>query len=102
MLDEIFNNGLLENVKKQGEYLKNKLLELKGKYPIIKDVRGIGLMQGIELGIPVAPVIAECINNGLLLVGAGTNVIRFVPALIVKSGDIDEAMRILEKAIVHL
>ena len=59
-------------------------------------------MQGIELGIPVAPVIAECINNGLLLVGAGTNVIRFVPALIVKSGDIDEAMRILEKAIVHL
>ena len=102
VLDELFNNGLLENVKKQGEYLKNKLLELKGKYPIIKDVRGIGLMQGIELGIPVAPVIAECINNGLLLVGAGTNVIRFVPALIVKSGDIDEAMRILEKAIVHL
>ncbi|MCI8341797.1 MAG: aspartate aminotransferase family protein [Firmicutes bacterium] len=99
VMNELFGGGLLDNVKKQGEYLKKRLLELKEKCSIIKDVRGLGLMQGIELGTAAAPVIAECIKNGLLLVGAGEKVIRFVPALIVEKEDIDYAMDILEKAV---
>ena len=72
---------------------------LKEKYSIISDARGFGLMQGIELTIPAGDVIADCINNGLLLVGAGTNVIRFVPALIITEEEMNEAMEILEKCL---
>ena len=59
----------------------------------------MGLIQGIELTIPAGDVIADCINNGLLLVGAGANVIRFVPALIVSEKEINEAMEILDKCL---
>ncbi|MCI1958484.1 MAG: aspartate aminotransferase family protein [Clostridia bacterium] len=99
VMDMLFNGGLLENVKKQGKLLSEKLNALKDKYDIVKDARGIGLMQGIELTIPSGPVVADCIKNGLLLVGAGTNVIRFVPALIVTSAEIEEAMDKLDKAL---
>lgn len=91
--------GLLDNVKEQGEYLRQKLEALKEKYDFITDVRGVGLMQGIELNKPVADIIAKCIDNGLLLVNAGKNVIRFVPSLIVSKEDIDKAMDILDKAL---
>ncbi len=101
VINELICGGLLENVKKQGTLLTKKLLELKEKYDIIKDVRGIGLMQGIELTIPASPVISDAIDKGLLLVGAGTNVIRFVPALIITDKEIEEAMDILEKAIAN-
>ncbi len=101
VVNELINNGLIENVKKQGALLTKKLLELKEKYGIIKDVRGIGLMQGIELTIPAGPVIADAIDKGLLLVGAGANVIRFVPALIITSEEIEEAVAILDKALAN-
>ena len=99
VMDELLNGGILDNVKKQGELLTKKLNELKAKHSIIADVRGMGLIQGIELTIPAGDVIADCINNGLLLVGAGTNVIRFVPALIVTENEINEAMDILDKSL---
>ena len=99
VLDELLNNGVLENVKKQGAYLTEKLTMLKEKHSIIKDIRGMGLMQGIELTVEAAPVVKKAIDNGLLLVGAGANVIRFVPALIITSAEIDEAIAILDKAL---
>ena len=99
VMDELFNGGVLENIKKQGALLTKKLLEFKDKYSIISDVRGIGLMQGIELSIPAGPVVADAIENGLLLVGAGGNVIRFVPALIISESEVLEAMDILDKVL---
>lgn len=101
VIDELLG-GLLDNVKKQGEYLTKKLNELKNKFDIIKDVRGIGLMQGIELSVPVSEIIGKTIENGLLLVNAGKNVIRFVPSLIVSKEDIDLAMEILEKQLKNI
>jgi len=98
VVDELVN-GLLDNVKKQGIYLTEKLNDLKSEFDIIIDVRGIGLMQGIELSIPVAPVISKAIENGLLIVNAGKNVIRFVPSLIVSKENIDDAMNILKYAL---
>ena len=99
VMHELLDGGLLDNVKKQGELLSKRLIELKQKHSIIKEARGFGLIQGIELTIPAGDVIADCINNGLLLVGAGANVIRFVPALIVTENEINEAMDILDKAL---
>lgn len=92
-------NGLLDNVKKQGKYLEERLNEIAEKYDFIKERRGVGLMQGIELDRPVADYIARSISKGLLLVNAGKNVIRFVPSLIVTKEDIDKAMDILQESL---
>ncbi len=98
VVDELLN-GLLDNVKKQGKYLEEKLEEIVKKYDFVKERRGIGLMQGIELSKPVADVVAKSISKGLLLVNAGKNVIRFVPSLIVSKEDIDKAMAILDESL---
>lgn len=98
VVDELLN-GVLDNVKIQGEYLTSKLQKLAQKYDFITDVRGVGLMQGIELNKPVSDIVAKAIDNGLLLVNAGKNVIRFVPSLIVTKDDIDNALSILDIAL---
>lgn len=98
VVDELLG-GLLDNVKANGKYLTEKLNELKAKHDCIIDVRGIGFMQGMELNKPVAPVIAAAIDNGLLLVNAGSSIIRFVPSLIAAKEDIDKAMEILDAAL---
>lgn len=98
VVDELLG-GLLDNVKANGKYLTEKLNELKAKHDCIVDVRGIGFMQGMELNKPVAPVIAAAIDNGLLLVNAGSSIIRFVPSLIATKEDIDKAMEILDAAL---
>lgn len=99
VVDELLG-GVLDNVKKQGEYLSQKLKEVAQNHKdLVKDVRGIGLMQGIELNTAPGAYIAKAIEMGLLLVGAGSNVIRFVPSLIVSKEDIDKAMAILDEAL---
>ncbi len=102
VMEELFQNGLLENVKKQGAYLTEKLQELQKKYACIAEVRGIGFMQGIQLTIPTAEVIHQCIEKGLLLVGAGYDVIRFVPPLITQKEQIDEEISILEAVLSNM
>lgn len=101
VVDELVS-GVLENVKGCGLYLTEKLKGLQKKYSFINDVRGVGLMQGIELDMPVAPIIKETIENGLLLVNAGKNVIRFVPSLIVTKEQIDDAINILDDVLAKL
>ena len=101
-IDEIMNNGILDNVEKCGKRLAEKLNEIKQKHLHIKEVRGMGLMQGMELDIPVADVVKASIDNGLLLVGAGANVIRFVPGLIITEQQIDEAMEIFDRTLTEV
>jgi acetylornithine/N-succinyldiaminopimelate aminotransferase len=99
VLDVINDDQLLANVQARGEQLVSGLKELQRRYPsAITDVRGQGLMQGIELAVPVAPIVDACRDRGLLLVGASTNVIRFVPPLIVRADQIDTALAILNEA----
>ena len=99
VMKELFENGLLENVKRSGAYMTEQLKKLQQKHSCITDVRGVGFMQGIELSIPTADVINKCIEKGLLLVGAGHDVIRFVPALIAEERHIDAMIEILDKAL---
>ncbi|MBE6024644.1 MAG: aspartate aminotransferase family protein [Cellulosilyticum sp.] len=100
VLKELTENGLLDHVQEVGAYLKEQLLALKEEFECVVDVRGIGLMQGVELTIPALDVEKKCIANGMLLVGAGEKVIRFVPPLIITKEHVDEAMSILRKALV--
>lgn len=99
VVDELLG-GVLDNVKEQGKYLRQKLKEIAAKHQnLVKEVRGVGLMQGIELNEAAGLYIAKAIDMGLLLVGAGKQIIRFVPPLIVTKDDIDKAMDILDKAL---
>jgi acetylornithine/succinyldiaminopimelate/putrescine aminotransferase len=98
MLDRL-EAGLLDNAAKQGEYLEKALHGLKKRHELIVDVRGTGLMQGIELSVPAAPIVQKCLDGGLLLVTAGERVIRFVPALIVGESHIDEMIGVLERCL---
>lgn len=99
VLSEIADKKLLDNVKTQGDLLKSELIKLKEKYAFIKDVRGVGLMLGMELNIPVRDIISECIKNGLLIVNAGENILRFVPPLVIAKQDIMKCIKILDKVL---
>jgi acetylornithine/succinyldiaminopimelate/putrescine aminotransferase len=95
VLQVMEEENILENVQKMGAYLKEQLLNLKTDHLI--EVRGMGLMVGAELDIPAGPICKACADKGLLLVGAGANVIRFVPPLVVSKGDIDHMIAILQE-----
>lgn len=89
---ELFEKrNLVDHVKEVGGYLWTKLEELVEKYEIITDHRGIGLMQGLELSVAAAPVIKEALlAQKLVLISAGSNIIRFVPPLIIEKSDVDD------------
>lgn len=94
---EIFEEDeVLTNVKLVGSYLFMKLEEIAEKYPgLIADHRGIGLMQGLEFKEPVKDIIAKCIDDGLMVISAGTHIIRFVPPLVITESDVDKMVEIL-------
>lgn len=97
VVNKLINDNILDNVKEQGKYLKSKLEQLKEKYSFITDVRGIGLMLGMELEFPVSDIINKAIDEGLLLLNSGQNIIRFVPPLIITKDEIDKGITILDK-----
>ncbi|NLP46207.1 MAG: acetylornithine transaminase [Epulopiscium sp.] len=99
VLQKLLEEGLLEEVKKNSKYLQQGLLYLQEKYNFIKEIRGIGLMKGLEFHIPIAEIIKECIDQGLLLVGAGSHVIRFVPPLVISKKEIEEGIQILDQVL---
>lgn len=97
---ELFDKlKVLENVKKTGAYLADRLDELVKKYDIVKERRGVGLIQGIELTVNPKDVIFRALDNGLILFSAGTNVIRFVPPLVITERDVDEMIEKLGAAL---
>ena len=96
VIEELTQNGLLQHVQEVGEYLTEALTKLKEEVDCIIDVRGIGLMQGVEITKAPKDVINKCLEKGMLIVGAGEKVIRFVPPLIVTKSQIDEAVAILK------
>ena len=91
--------NVTDNVKNVGKYLETQLKSLVEKYDVVKAQRGIGLIQGIELTVNPKDVIAKCLDNGLILFSAGTNVIRFVPPLVITRDDVDQMMVRLKKVL---
>lgn len=90
---------ILEHVRRITPYLEEKLDALVDKYDFITARRGKGLMQGLVLdGKPVGEVISRAIENGLLVISAGSNVLRMVPPLVITEHDVDEMIGKLEKS----
>lgn len=99
VIDIFEQQDVLSNVKQMGEYLASKLDELVLKYDFVKERRGLGLLQGLEFTVPVNGIINKAIEKGLLLINAGTNVIRFIPALVITKSDIDAMISILDECL---
>jgi acetylornithine/N-succinyldiaminopimelate aminotransferase len=99
VLQAIQKEKLLKNAQVTGEYLFVKLNELKNKHKIIKEVRGLGLMAGVELHAPGREIVEECVKNGLLINCTHENVLRLMPALDVTKKEIDKAINILGTAL---
>ncbi len=99
-INEVFRqyeeNDILGNVQEVGEYLHAKLQAIVDKYDVAKETRGVGLMQGLELTIPVGDIILKALDKGLIVISAGANIIRFVPPLVITKENVDEMAAILE------
>jgi len=109
--DVIEKENLIPAAEKEGRYIKEKLIKLMEKYDVIGDVRGMGLMIGVEFVKNkrskepnpdiVKEIMENCLKNGLVLISCGLfdQVIRFIPPLIIKKEQIDTALNIFEEAL---
>jgi acetylornithine/succinyldiaminopimelate/putrescine aminotransferase len=86
--------AFLADVRQRGRHLGSRLAGLLD-LEAVKDVRGVGMMWGIELDVPAAPVVAAALDRGLLVTAAGERVIRLLPPLVIAAADIDEGIDIL-------
>jgi acetylornithine aminotransferase len=98
-MQTINEKTLLDNCRAMGAYLTEKLEQLKAKYSFIKEIRGLGLIIGVELAIEGGPLVIKAMERGLLMNCTVGNVLRFVPPLIVNRAEIDEAMTILDEVL---
>ncbi len=99
VLKEILKPELVDNVRNLGRYMALKLTGMKSSAKKIKEVRGLGLMIGVELNEPGAGVVSACAEKGLLINCANENTIRFLPPLIVTKEEVDKALVIFSKII---
>ena len=90
---------VLENGREVGPYLSEKLEELARRHDCIETHRGIGLMQGLVFRKPVADIINRALEKGLILINAGSHIIRFVPALVIGRAEVDAMIELLDSCI---
>ena len=100
---ELFEKeNVLENVKTVGDYLGKRLDELVDEFDCIETRRGVGMMQGLVFNRAVGDIIVKAMDKGLVLINAGTDIIRFVPPLIIKKEHVDQMMEILRESIAEV
>ena len=100
-IQALTQDGLIENAKKMGQKFRQGLEDLKSKHKIIREVRGKGLMIGVELKFEVKDILMEGIKNGLLLLYSGRNILRFLPPLVISETDIAKTLKILDELLTN-
>lgn len=98
VIEAIESDKLLDNAVGMGDYARGKFHQLKEKYPVIDHVRGKGLMLGIQLTMPGAPVVSRCLEKGLRINCTQETVLRFMPSMTVTAQEIDRAVDIMDQA----
>ena len=99
VLDQYEKQNLTAHVQEIAPYLVQRLEEIAGRHDAVTGRRGSGLMQALVFDRPVAPVIAKAMENGLILINAGANVLRFLPPLVITKENVDEMAAVLDGAI---
>ena len=95
VLEIMVRDKLADHAKEMGDYLWKRLEELRDRYDFVIAHRGLGLMQGLQITLPVGEVSAKALSKGLVLITAGSDVLRFVPPLIIEKEDVDTMTEIL-------
>lgn len=98
-IELIEKRNLLGHVAEMGEYLGKKLQELVDTYHVAKEVRGLGLLRGLVCDAPVGELCSAALEQGLIVLSAGTDVVRFVPPLVIEKSHIDEMISILARVL---
>ena len=98
-LTTINNPSFLEHCRTMGKYLMDQLSRLKKKNPSIREVRGKGLLVGMELDQPAADIVDKCLEKGLLINCVQEKVLRFLPPLTITKKEIDQAVSTLEEVL---
>ena len=99
VMETILEAGLVEHCEAIGGALRQGLEALAQRFGFIREVRGKGLLLGMEMDRECGPMVQECMREGLLVVLAGANVLRMVPPLTIQQADVDEALEILERVL---
>jgi acetylornithine/N-succinyldiaminopimelate aminotransferase len=103
VLDVVLADGFLDDVKQRSLLLKQRLARLKDEHPdVIEEVRGTGLMMGLKCKVPNTALQAAALDQHLLVIGAGDNVVRLLPPLVVTDADIADAVNRLDRACASL
>lgn len=98
-LDQLTDGGLLAHVREVGPRLEAGLRAIAARQPMVREVRGCGLMWGLELDRDAAPVVAAALGLGLIVNRTAERVVRMLPPLVISASEIDEALRLLEAAL---
>jgi acetylornithine/succinyldiaminopimelate/putrescine aminotransferase len=99
VLTSLLNDGWLDHCRTMGAHFVARLEVLKKRHACIKEVRGLGLMIGVELDRPGAPVLEACVQRGFLINCAQEKVLRFVPPLVVTKKEIDQLIDALDSVL---
>ena len=100
VLDVISEGNLVKRAAETGNHFKCGLLELKERHPIIREVRGLGMMLAMEMRFDVRDILLDGIKNGLLMLYSGRNIIRLLPPLIMDKGMVDQALSVMNSLLV--
>ena len=95
-IEALTTDGLVDNAAKTGKYFKEKLMGLKEKHKVIREVRGLGMMLGVELRFEVKDVLFDGISHGLLMLYSGRNIIRLLPPLVMDEATVSRAVEIMD------
>ena len=95
-IEALTTDGLVDNASKTGKYFKEKLMGLKEKHKVIREVRGLGMMLGVELRFEVKDVLFDGISHGLLMLYSGRNIIRLLPPLVMDEATVSRAVEIMD------
>ena len=96
-IETLIQENILDNCQKMGEYFHSKLLSLKEKHPCITQVKGKGLILGIEIGFEGEEIVNECVKRGILINCTMGNILRFLPPLIITEKEVDILIQTLDE-----
>lgn len=100
---ELFEKqNVLDNVKEVGDYLSGELDRMVDEFDCVEAHRGVGLLQGLVFDRPVGDIITKAMDKGLILINAGSNIIRFVPSLVITKAHVDDMLKLLRESIMEV
>ena len=98
-LESLTTDGLIQNSQEMGKILMEGLEKLKAKHPIIREIRGMGLMIGVELKFEVRDILMNLINEGVLMLYSGRNILRLLPPLVISEDEIAKVLQRLDSVL---